>query len=102
MPGNLYIRTHTAVVKQGGNITAAVTESQEINRDLCDLLGVDRVGESPFQCDLAYWYNVARMPRLYPDERQRPKRAISGQALYEYLGKRLRISAAEVRLWLGE
>lgn len=102
MPHNLYIRTHTAVVEQDGEQTAAVTESRMVNRDLCELLGVDRVGDSPFQRELAYWMNVAKMPRLYKDEPKAPKRALSGAALYEYLGRRLRITAAEVRLFLGE
>lgn len=34
MPGNLYIRTHTQIVEQDGEQTAAITESQEVNRDL--------------------------------------------------------------------
>lgn len=99
---NIYIRTHTGIVEQDGEKTAAVTESQEINRDLCELLGVDKVGDSPFQRELAYLFNVARMPKLYPEVKDRPRRALGGMALYEWMGKRLKITAAEVRLFLGE
>lgn len=101
MPSNIYIRTHTAVVPQDGKMTAAVTESQMVNRDLCELLGIDKVGDSPFQRELAYWTNVAKMPRLYKDEPLAPKRGLGGVAFYRFMAGRLRISVAEVMLYLG-
>lgn len=59
-------------------------------------------GTSAFHVQLVTLFNIATLPRLYPDVSDKPKQALRGDALWRWIAVRLGITAAEVRLYLAQ
>ena len=48
---------------------------------------------------MAYFANIARRPDRYPELADRPRRALAGDALYQWVARRAGCAAWEVQAW---
>lgn len=62
-------------------------------------IGQRELPEDDLRAAMAHYTNIARQPHLYSDIDDKPRRALAGDPLYQWVSKRVGCAAWMVKAW---